>query len=38
MNRILINSSNNSPIVLKNLENSRIKIESNDINKISLSK
>ena len=38
MNRILINSSNNSPIVLKNLENSRIKIESNEINKISLSK
>ena len=36
MNRIVINSSNTSPIVLKNFESSRLKTVPNDVNKINL--
>ena len=36
MNRIEINSSNNSPFVPQELENSRLKTDVNNINKISL--
>ena len=36
MNRIVINSSSNSPIVLKNFESSRLKTVPNDVNKLNL--
>ena len=36
INKIVINSSNNSPIVLKNLESSRLKTDINNLNKINL--
>ena len=36
MNKILVNSSNNTPITLRNFESLRIKTDSNNLNKISL--
>ena len=36
INKIVINSSNNSPIVLKNFENSRLKTDTNNLNKINI--